>query len=95
MVWWLVDDTELRLAEEALRSERERTAFLAEVSETLSATLNVERCVEATTRLAVQHLADAAVLIAPAAGRRLPVTYSTPEGRCTARSTRTRRRCRG
>ncbi|CAL9351725.1 hypothetical protein SUDANB106_00482 [Streptomyces sp. enrichment culture] len=80
VVWWLVDDTELRLAEEALRSERERTAFLAEVSETLSATLNVERCTEATTRLAVQHLADAAVLIAPAAGRRLPVTYSAPEG---------------
>ncbi|MFH0245564.1 SpoIIE family protein phosphatase [Streptomyces sp. HK10] len=80
VVWWLVDDTELRLAEEALRSERERTAFLAEVSETLSATLNVERCMEATARLAVQHLADAAVLIAPAAGRRLPVTYSTPEG---------------
>ncbi len=80
VVWWLLDDTELRLAEDALRGERERTALLAEVSETLSATLNVERCTEAIVRLAVRHLADAAVLIAPAAGRRLPVTHSTPEG---------------
>ncbi|MCI0385972.1 PP2C family protein-serine/threonine phosphatase [Streptomyces sp. CNQ085] len=80
VVWWLVDDTELRLAEEALRNERKRTAFLVEVSETLSATLNVERCMEATVRLAVQHLADAAVLVAPAAGRGLPVAYGTPEG---------------
>ncbi|GAA3650291.1 hypothetical protein GCM10023079_44280 [Streptomyces chitinivorans] len=79
-MWWLLDDTELRLAEDALRVERERTAFLAEVSETLSGTLNVERCTEATVRLAVRHLADAAVLIAPAAGRGLPVIRSTPEG---------------
>jgi serine phosphatase RsbU (regulator of sigma subunit) len=80
VVWWLLDDTDLRRAEDALRSERERTLFLAEVSEVLSASLNVERCMEATTRLAAQHLADAAVLVAPAAGRRLPVTYSTPGG---------------
>ncbi|MFP8940099.1 GAF domain-containing protein [Streptomyces fenghuangensis] len=80
MVWWLLDDTELRLAEDALRGERERTAFLAEVSEALSGTLNVERCMEVTVRLAVRHLADAAVLIAPAAGRGLPVTHSAPEG---------------
>ncbi|MFD6491814.1 PP2C family protein-serine/threonine phosphatase [Streptomyces sp. NPDC060188] len=73
VVWWLVDDTDHRLAREALRMERERTAFLAEASNMLLSSLNLERCMEVTAQLAAEHLADAALVIAPHTGRRLPV----------------------
>lgn len=77
VVWWLVEDDaqSLRRAHAALREERERTAFLAETSDMLLASLNVERCMEATVRMAARHIADAAVLVAPAVGARLPITY--------------------
>jgi hypothetical protein len=43
----------------------------------LTASLNVDRCREATVQMAARHLADAAVLVAPASrGRRLPVFSS-------------------
>ncbi|MFD9123364.1 PP2C family protein-serine/threonine phosphatase [Kitasatospora sp. NPDC059571] len=74
VVWWLVDETDQRLARTALSTERERTAFLVEASNLLLSSLNVQRCTEATARLAAGHLADAAVLVAPAGARRLPVT---------------------
>ncbi|MFE6335191.1 PP2C family protein-serine/threonine phosphatase [Streptomyces sp. NPDC057806] len=72
VVWWLVDDTDHRLAREALRMERERTAFLAEASNTLLSSLNLERCMDVTAHLAAEHLADAAVVIEPRRGRLLP-----------------------
>ncbi|MGW7267000.1 SpoIIE family protein phosphatase [Streptomyces sp. NPDC054842] len=75
VVWWLVDDTDRRLAEEALATERRRTAVLAGASSTLLSSLNVERCMEATARMAAEHLADAAVIVAPARGHRLPLTF--------------------
>ncbi|MFD7692531.1 PP2C family protein-serine/threonine phosphatase [Streptomyces sp. NPDC059805] len=74
VVWWLVDDTHRELAETALRNEQERTRFLAEASSRLLASLNTERCMEVAVELASQYLADAAVLIAPAAGRRHPLS---------------------
>ncbi|MFF7627340.1 PP2C family protein-serine/threonine phosphatase [Streptomyces cyaneofuscatus] len=74
VVWWLVDHTARYAAEEALTAERERTRFLAEASNVLLSSLNSERCMAATARLAAGFLADAAVVVAPAAGRRLPVT---------------------
>ncbi|MEU3207981.1 PP2C family protein-serine/threonine phosphatase [Streptomyces cyaneofuscatus] len=74
VVWWLVDQTARYAAEEALTAERERTRFLAEASNVLLSSLNSERCMAATARLAAGFLADAAVVVAPAAGRRLPVT---------------------
>ncbi|MFD8061498.1 PP2C family protein-serine/threonine phosphatase [Streptomyces cyaneofuscatus] len=74
VVWWLVDHTARYAAEEALTAERERTRFLAEASNVLVSSLNSERCMAATARLAAGFLADAAVVVAPAAGRRLPVT---------------------
>jgi len=80
VVWWLVDDTARRSAEDALRAERERTAFLAQASTELLASLNADRCTEVTARLAAQHLADAAVVIAPPSGRRLSVSYCGPDG---------------
>ncbi|MFC4031106.1 PP2C family protein-serine/threonine phosphatase [Streptomyces polygonati] len=73
VAWWLVDDTELRLAADALSVERERTAFLAEASDLLVSPLSPERCGEVAARLAATHLADAAVVVAPSAARRLPV----------------------
>ncbi|MFD5816726.1 PP2C family protein-serine/threonine phosphatase [Streptomyces sp. NPDC127038] len=73
VAWWFVDDTDHRLAREALRMERERTAFLAEASNTLLSSLNLERCMDVTARLAAEHLADAALVIAPRSAHRLPV----------------------
>nr|WP_323384937.1 PP2C family protein-serine/threonine phosphatase [Streptomyces calidiresistens] len=80
VVWWLVDDTDHRLASDALRVERERTAFLAEASNLLLSSLNLERCMDVTARLAARHLADAAMVIAPRSGRRHPVTVCTMDG---------------
>ncbi|MFF1410732.1 PP2C family protein-serine/threonine phosphatase [Streptomyces sp. NPDC058289] len=73
VVWWLVDDTDHRLAREALRVERERTAFLTEASNLLLSSLNLERCMDVTARMAAEHLGDAALVIAPSRGRELPV----------------------
>ncbi|MCZ7456570.1 PP2C family protein-serine/threonine phosphatase [Streptomyces sp. WMMC940] len=80
VVWWLVDDTDRLLAETALRDERERTAFLAEASTRLLASLNVERCMEVAVSIAAEHLADAALLVAPAAGKRHPMAASVRGG---------------
>ncbi|MEU0059895.1 SpoIIE family protein phosphatase [Streptomyces sp. NPDC006334] len=87
VVWWLVDDTDRSLAEAALRSERERTRFLAEASSRLLASLNVERCMGVAVELAAEYLADAAVLIAPASGKRHPVATCV-DGEVTHRSAR-------
>ncbi|MFJ9059884.1 PP2C family protein-serine/threonine phosphatase [Streptomyces sp. NPDC102409] len=80
VVWWLVDDTGRQLVEEELATERERTAFLAEASNVLLASLNTDRCMQVTAQLASQHLAEAAVVIVPAAGRRLPMAYAVGGG---------------
>ncbi|MFF4321371.1 PP2C family protein-serine/threonine phosphatase [Streptomyces sp. NPDC001568] len=73
VVWWLVDDTDHRLAREALRIERERTAFLGQASNLLLSSLNLERCMDVTAQMAAEHLADAALVVSPARGRELPV----------------------
>lgn len=65
VVWWLVDDTDRRRAAEALRRERERTAFLTEASNRLLSSLNLDKCAEVTAQLAAAHLADAALVVAP------------------------------
>ncbi|ODA73902.1 SpoIIE family protein phosphatase [Streptomyces sp. NBRC 110035] len=75
VVWWLVDDTDLRLAEETLATERERTRFLAEAFSTLLASLNPDRCMAATAQMATEFLADVAVVVAPPSGSRLPVAH--------------------
>lgn len=80
VVWWLIDDTDRRLAEASLRSEQERAAILSEVSSTLLSSMNVAHCTEATARLAAHHLADAAVLVSPAQGRRFPLTHARAGG---------------
>ncbi|MFK4148413.1 PP2C family protein-serine/threonine phosphatase [Streptomyces sp. NPDC004065] len=88
VVWWLVDDTGRRTAEAALTHVRKRSEILAEVSGTLLSTLNVPRCMEVAASMAAEHLAEAAVLVAPAQGRRHPLTYALRGGPVT-RLTRT------
>ncbi|MET8290832.1 SpoIIE family protein phosphatase [Streptomyces sp. NPDC005132] len=73
MVWWLVDDTDRRLAEKALATERERTRLLAEASSVLLASLNTERCMAATAQLAAEYFADVAVVVTPPSGSRMAV----------------------
>ncbi|MEU6592319.1 PP2C family protein-serine/threonine phosphatase [Streptomyces sp. NPDC046881] len=87
VVWWLVDDTDRRLAEAALTDAQTRTEILSQVSSTLLSTLNVPRCMEVTASMAAEHLADAAVLVAPPQGRRHPLTHAV-RGRPVTQVTR-------
>ncbi|MCF3182777.1 serine/threonine-protein phosphatase [Streptomyces polychromogenes] len=73
VAWWLVDDTDHRLAREALWTERKRTEFLVRSSNLLLSSLNLDRCMDVTAQMAADHLADAALVIAPAQGHLLPV----------------------
>ncbi len=72
VTWWLVDETDARSAREALARERERTTFLSDASAALLGSLNLDRCMEVAAGLAAQHLADAALVLAPAAGVSFP-----------------------
>ncbi|NKQ58615.1 SpoIIE family protein phosphatase [Amycolatopsis sp. K13G38] len=65
VVWWLVEDTG---AQRALRRERQRTAVLGEVSTALLGSLNLDRCLDVVARLAAEHLADTALVIAAQEG---------------------------
>ncbi|WP_086827723.1 PP2C family protein-serine/threonine phosphatase [Streptomyces sp. NRRL B-24572] len=65
VAWWLVDDSDLTAAQDALRTERERHAILAEASTQLLASLNPDRCLEKAALLAADHLGDAALVISP------------------------------
>ncbi|MFB6847716.1 PP2C family protein-serine/threonine phosphatase [Streptomyces sp. NPDC056373] len=79
-VWWLMEETAYRSAVGELAAERGRTRFLTEASTALLASLNLERCMEVTARLATEHLADAALVIAPNAARTLPVVSCDHRG---------------
>jgi serine phosphatase RsbU (regulator of sigma subunit) len=89
VAWSLVEDTGhvLREAQYALTREHERAAFLLEASAVLMASLNIDRCREATVQLAARDLADAAVVVAPASrGRRMPIFYCDHTGTVEQRS---------
>jgi serine phosphatase RsbU (regulator of sigma subunit) len=73
VTWWLVEDTEVRSAQEALRVARDRTALLGEVSTALLSVLNPQRCMQVTAQLAAKHLADVGLVIG-AGGRQELVT---------------------
>ncbi|MFF5494425.1 PP2C family protein-serine/threonine phosphatase [Streptomyces aquilus] len=75
-LWWLIDRTDRHLAETALRDAQTRSEVLAEVSSALLSTLNVSRCMEVAASMAAEHLAEAAVLIAPPRGRRYPISHA-------------------
>src|ERR1700744_5456961 len=71
----------LREAQYALTREHERAEFLLEASSVLMASLNIDRCREATVQLAALDLADAAGGGAPAGrGRRMPIFYCDHTG---------------
>ncbi|MDF2706537.1 MAG: SpoIIE family protein phosphatase [Nonomuraea muscovyensis] len=80
VLWWLMDVTDHVRVSEALLAERRRTAFLLEASNELLSSLNLDRCMEVTARLAARHLADAALVILPKSGHRHPVAYCGPDG---------------
>ncbi|QEN12132.1 PP2C family protein-serine/threonine phosphatase [Mycolicibacterium sp. ELW1] len=82
VAWWFLTDTHrsLQLAEDALQRERKHAAFLDEASAVLTVSLNVDRCMEATARMAARHLADAAVVVGPHTGRVLPVFCAGADG---------------
>ncbi|MFI8825693.1 SpoIIE family protein phosphatase [Streptomyces sp. NPDC053431] len=79
VAWWLVDDSDLVAAEEALRTEQERTALLADASTQLLASLNPDRCLEKAAQLAAAHLADVALAIAPPVRNRYGVVTAIGE----------------
>ncbi|MEV4177499.1 PP2C family protein-serine/threonine phosphatase [Nonomuraea sp. NPDC049709] len=74
VTWWLVDVTGQQQAMEALRVERDSAVSMVEVASELLSSLNLDRCLEATARLAVRHLADAAWVVMPVSSRRYQVT---------------------
>ena len=79
-MWWLLDVTATREAQRALRIEQRRTEFLGETAQALTASLNVERCMETAAQLAARHLADAAVVVAPTSRNRLPAVFCVRDG---------------
>ncbi|GGU97604.1 hypothetical protein GCM10010275_40050 [Streptomyces litmocidini] len=79
VAWWLVDDSDLTAAQEALRAEQERTALLAEASTQLLSSLNPDRCLEKAALLAAAHLADAALVISPPVRNRYGVVTAVGE----------------
>ncbi len=82
VAWWFLSDADrsLQLAEHALQRERKHAAFLDEASAVLTVSLNVDRCMEATARMAARHLADAAVVVGPHTGLMLPVFCAGTDG---------------
>ncbi|MFI9379722.1 PP2C family protein-serine/threonine phosphatase [Kutzneria sp. NPDC052558] len=83
VTWWLLEDTRARAAEQALRLERERAAFLSRASTALLGSLNLERCMEIAGRMACEHLADAALVIAPASRQHWPAAVCVRGGAVT------------
>ncbi|MFI7132649.1 PP2C family protein-serine/threonine phosphatase [Nonomuraea sp. NPDC050153] len=80
VMWWLVDVDDHQRAVEELRAEREWTAFMVEASVELLSSLNLERCLEATARLAARRLADAALVVMPLAPRQYTIVHCDPRG---------------
>ncbi|MFJ2172200.1 PP2C family protein-serine/threonine phosphatase [Streptomyces sp. NPDC101062] len=81
--WWLSDETDHRATQRALDTERKRTAFLVEASNQLLSSLDARTCVDTTALLAAAHLSDAAVVVGPRTGRRLPLTRAARDGSLT------------
>ncbi|MFI6740854.1 PP2C family protein-serine/threonine phosphatase [Nonomuraea sp. NPDC050451] len=80
VTWWLVDVDDDQRAVEELRAEREWTAFMVEASVELQSSLNLERCLEATARLAARRLADAALVVTQLAPRQYAIVHCGPRG---------------
>ncbi|MEV1001728.1 PP2C family protein-serine/threonine phosphatase [Nonomuraea sp. NPDC050202] len=70
VVWWLTD---VSGRQHAVDSLREWAAFLAEASNELLPSLNLDRCLAVTACLAARRLADAALVVLPRPGRRYAI----------------------
>jgi len=80
VTWWLVDVTDVRSVRDELRIEQARATFLSEASAALLGSLNLQRCMEVTAGLAVDVLADAAVVLSPAGRRQYRVVSAVVGG---------------
>ncbi|MEV4115704.1 PP2C family protein-serine/threonine phosphatase [Nonomuraea sp. NPDC049695] len=80
VTWWLVDAGDHQRAVEALHAERAWTAFMVEASVELLSSLNLERCLEATARLAARQFADAALVVMPMGPRQHAIVSCDPWG---------------
>ncbi|MGR6914436.1 PP2C family protein-serine/threonine phosphatase [[Actinomadura] parvosata] len=78
VVWWLIDVTGRQHEMDALR---EWTAFLAEASNELLPSLNLDRCLETTACLAARRLGESALVVLPRAGRRYAIARCGADGR--------------
>ncbi|MEU6440187.1 GAF domain-containing SpoIIE family protein phosphatase [Streptomyces sp. NPDC047046] len=86
--WWLRDAGEEERLRAALHAERARTALLDEASTQLLSSLNADRALAVTARLAARHLADAAVVVSPWRGRRVELVLGVAGGEPRTRSVR-------
>lgn len=77
VTWWLIDVTDVRSVRDELRIEQARAAFLSEASAALLGSLNLSRCMEVTAGLAVDRLADGALVITPAGRGQFQVVTAT------------------
>ncbi|MEW9547297.1 PP2C family protein-serine/threonine phosphatase [Nonomuraea sp. NPDC050783] len=75
VVWWLVDVTGRRQVTEGPRAGHDWNSVMVEAATELLSSLNLDRCLEMTVRLAVRHLADAALVVLPLGRRRYALTY--------------------
>ncbi|GAA3223055.1 hypothetical protein GCM10020216_035710 [Nonomuraea helvata] len=80
VTWWLVDADDHQRAVEELHAERAWTAFMVEASVELLSSLNLERCLEATARLAARRFADAALVVMPLGPRQHAIVVCDPRG---------------
>lgn len=80
VTWWLVDDTDVRLARDALQVERSRTAFLGELTTALLGSLNLPRCMAVAAELATEHLCEAVWVLAPGGRGRYPTVFRARGG---------------
>ncbi|GAA2877015.1 hypothetical protein Acy02nite_06790 [Actinoplanes cyaneus] len=76
--WFFRDHTDEHERTAALEAERARAAFLADAGRRLSASLHLRRVRRTTVQLAVEHLADAAVVILPPDKRQSAFTRALP-----------------
>ncbi|WP_432159686.1 PP2C family protein-serine/threonine phosphatase [Streptomyces sp. NRRL F-5630] len=84
--WWLREAGEEEGLRAELRAERARNALLEEASAQLLASLNADRALAITARLAARHLADAAVVVSPWRGRRVELVLGVADGEPRTRS---------
>ena len=80
VTWLLIDVTGQQQVMETLRAERDSAVSMVQAATELLSTLNLDRCLETTARLAVRHLARSALVVIPLGSRRYELASCTSEG---------------